>query len=73
MTQESALAACFGVANPFLMGKHTVPTTLASLVAKHPNRTIVNFPEGTTSNGRGILRLTPSLTSAAAKTHVYPV
>ncbi|KAK5135490.1 hypothetical protein LTR08_005125 [Meristemomyces frigidus] len=73
VSQETALAACFGVPNPLLLGAQPAPTTLSALVHAHPTRTIVNFPEGTTSNGRGILRLTPSLTSASPSTHVYPV
>ena len=31
------------------------------------------FPEGTASNGRGILRLTPTLLSAASDTKIFPV
>lgn len=47
-------------------------TELSSLVASHPNRYIVVFPEGTTTNGRGILRFTPSLLGASPKTKIYP-
>lgn len=47
--------------------------TLAQLRAKHPDRIIVVLPECTTSNGRGILSLSPSLTTAPAGTKVFPV
>ncbi|KAF1808607.1 hypothetical protein P152DRAFT_443465 [Eremomyces bilateralis CBS 781.70] len=47
--------------------------TLAQLRAKHPDRIIVVLPECTTSNGRGILALSPSLTTAPAGTKVFPV
>lgn len=48
-------------------------TTLAKLCAQHPTRIIAVFPEGTTSNGRGVLQLTHSLLSAAPTTKIFPV
>lgn len=46
---------------------------LDSLLATNPKRYIVVFPECTTSNGRGILPLSPSLLSVNSRTKVYPV
>lgn len=46
---------------------------LETLTAQNPNRYIVVFPECTTSNGRGILPLSPSLLSASPKTKIFPV
>ncbi|KAL7274942.1 Lysophosphatidic acid:oleoyl-CoA acyltransferase 1 [Rhizina undulata] len=47
--------------------------TLSELLSQHPTRTIVVFPEGTTTNGRGILRFTPSLDTAPPQTAVFPL
>ena len=47
-------------------------TDLSDLVASNNNRYIVVFPEGTTTNGRGILRFTPSLLGASPRTKIYP-
>lgn len=68
LSLEGALAACFTLT--------TTPeqaTDLAQLVAQNPQRVIVVFPESTTSNGRGVLRLSPSLLSAPKTTPIYPV
>lgn len=46
---------------------------LSKLVAQNPSRVIVVFPEATTSNGRGVLRLSPSLLSASKGTGIFPV
>lgn len=46
---------------------------LSKLVAQNPSRVIVVFPEATTSNGRGVLRLSPSLLSASKGTSIFPV
>lgn len=46
---------------------------LETLTSGDPGRYIVVFPECTTSNGRAILPLSPSLLSANPKTRVYPV
>jgi 1-acylglycerol-3-phosphate O-acyltransferase len=72
ITQESALAACFGVPNPLNFGSEEDLIDLATLVKQNRNRAVVVFPETTTSNGRGILRLSPSLLSAG-NTKVFPV
>ncbi|TKA63050.1 hypothetical protein B0A55_12226 [Friedmanniomyces simplex] len=81
ITQETALANCFSITNPLELvgaaaaataaGQKTLP--LADLVKQNPTRIIVLFPESTTSNGRGILKLSPSLLSAAQDTKVFPV
>jgi 1-acylglycerol-3-phosphate O-acyltransferase len=46
---------------------------LETLLAQHPSRAIVVFPECTPSNGRGILPLSPSLLTTPQRTKVYPV
>jgi hypothetical protein len=47
--------------------------TLKELAEQFPNKIICVFPETTTTNGRGILPLSPSLLSAAGTTKIYPV
>ena len=47
--------------------------TLKELVEKNPTRIIAVFPETTTTNGRGILPLSPCLLSADGTTKIYPV
>ncbi|OAL55058.1 hypothetical protein IQ07DRAFT_608841 [Pyrenochaeta sp. DS3sAY3a] len=53
------------------------PTTklvsLSHLTSANPHKIICVFPETTTTNGRGILPLSPSLLSAAGSTKIYPV
>lgn len=49
------------------------PVDVAELVKQNSQRVIVVFPESTTSNGRGVLRLSPSLLSAGETTHIFPV
>ncbi|KAK5128031.1 hypothetical protein LTR85_005148 [Meristemomyces frigidus] len=73
ISQESALAACFNLTNPLAIVAEKPLVSLETLVNQNPSRVIVVFPEGTTSNGRGILKFTPSLTSAGSSTKVYPV
>lgn len=46
---------------------------IETLIAQHPSRAIVVFPECTPSNGRGILPLSPSLLSTPRSAKVYPV
>ncbi|KAK8195401.1 putative vacuolar protein sorting protein Vps66 [Phyllosticta capitalensis] len=48
-------------------------TTLASLIAKNPDTSIVVLPECTTTNGRGILPFSPSLLTVPARTKIFPV
>jgi hypothetical protein len=47
--------------------------TLKQLTETHPGRIICVFPECTTTNGRGILPLSPSLLSASGNTGIYSV
>ncbi|EMR09997.1 hypothetical protein PNEG_01755 [Pneumocystis murina B123] len=47
--------------------------TLDSLSKLYPNRIICVFPEGTTSNGSGLLLFTQSLESVAPKTKIFPL
>jgi len=73
ISQESALAACFGVRNPLALGAEERMVELEKLVKQNPSRTVVVFPEATTSNGRGILRFSPSLLSAGSQIKIFPV
>ena len=73
ISQETALANCFNVANPLEIGVEHRTTDLETLLKQNPGRIIVVFPETTTSNGRGILKLSPSLLSAAPTTPIFPV
>lgn len=52
-------------------GAKLVP--LSALLKKYPNSVIVVLPECTTSNGRGILSLSPSILTATTRTKIYPV
>ncbi|KAL4893000.1 MFS general substrate transporter [Aspergillus ambiguus] len=45
---------------------------LATLTRKYPNRIIVTFPECTTTNGSGVLPLSPCLLSALPGTRIFP-
>jgi hypothetical protein len=68
LSLEGALASCFTMSpSP----DNTIE--LSKLVAQNPSRVIVVLPEGTTSNGRGVLRLSPSLLSASKDTSIFPV
>lgn len=46
---------------------------LRDLSSKFPDSIICVFPESTTTNGRGILPLSPALLTADSKTKIYPV
>lgn len=46
---------------------------LATLIAEHPQRCIVVFPECTTTNGRGILPFSPSLLTTPPGTKIFPI
>merc|ERR1711964_737402 len=48
-------------------------TDLKTLVAEHPKRVIVVFPECTTTNGKGILPFSPSLLLAPPTTKIFPI
>ncbi|KAH7117834.1 hypothetical protein B0J11DRAFT_536821 [Dendryphion nanum] len=47
--------------------------TLRELKEKYPESIICVFPECTTTNGRAILKLSPSLLSADERTKIFPV
>lgn len=69
-----ALVACFLPPLALPTDKKTTSTLmpLNVLTARNPNRCIAIFPEGTPSNGRSILTLTPALLSASPRTKIYP-
>ncbi|KAJ4520509.1 Lysophosphatidic acid:oleoyl-CoA acyltransferase 1 [Exophiala dermatitidis] len=46
---------------------------LETYIKQNPNRIVVVFPECTTSNGRGILPMSPSLLTVPPRTKVFPV
>lgn len=48
-------------------------TDLKTLLAQHPQRVVVVFPECTTTNGGGILPFSPSLLTAPAETKIFPI
>ncbi|KAL2268501.1 hypothetical protein VTJ83DRAFT_3347 [Remersonia thermophila] len=48
-------------------------TTLRALLAAHPGRIVACFPEAGTTNGKGILPLSPCLLTATPQTPVFPV
>ncbi|KXT12950.1 hypothetical protein AC579_4057 [Pseudocercospora musae] len=68
LSLESAVASCFCFPGP-----ESGLVDLAELSRTNPNRIIIVFPETTTSNGRGVLRLSPSLLSAGRDTRVTPI
>ncbi|KAL4875084.1 hypothetical protein BJY04DRAFT_202688 [Aspergillus karnatakaensis] len=51
----------------------TKTTSLAALARKYPGRPIVAFAECTTTNGRGILPLSPSLANIAPEAKIFPI
>lgn len=48
-------------------------TTIRALIEQNPHRVVAVFPEMTTTNGKGILPLSPSLLSAPAAANIFPV
>lgn len=72
---EVALISCFDVQPPPPLNIGTVgeATSLSDIVKQNRGRVIVVFPEATTSNGRSILKLAPSLLSAPKETRIFPV
>ncbi|KIX07912.1 uncharacterized protein Z518_02566 [Rhinocladiella mackenziei CBS 650.93] len=46
---------------------------IETLLKENPNRVVAVFPECTTSNGRGILPMSPSLLTIPPRTKVFPV
>lgn len=73
LSLEAILASCFDVPAPAIFNARQPPADLATLTKQNPGRVIVVFPETTTSNGRGILKFSPSLLSASPSTKIYPV
>jgi 1-acylglycerol-3-phosphate O-acyltransferase len=47
--------------------------TISALLEQNPRRIIAVFPEMTTTNGKGILPLSPSLLSCPADVNIFPV
>lgn len=52
---------------------HDGLTDLRALIARHPGRVIAVFPECGTTNGKGILPLSPCLLAAPADSAIFPV
>ncbi|KAF9872054.1 vacuolar protein sorting protein vps66 [Colletotrichum karsti] len=48
-------------------------TDLAALLERYPDRVVAVFPEGATTNGKGVLPFTPSLLAAKPDVHIFPV
>ncbi|ESZ89994.1 hypothetical protein SBOR_9624 [Sclerotinia borealis F-4128] len=48
-------------------------TDLTALLICYPGRAIVVFPESTTTNGKGILPVSPSLLTAPSGTKIFPI
>ncbi|PGH15204.1 hypothetical protein AJ79_02569 [Helicocarpus griseus UAMH5409] len=46
---------------------------IATLIKQNPKSPIVVFPECTTTNGKGILQMSPSLVTTSATTKIFPV
>lgn len=70
---EAALAGCFDIQLPPPFSANQNSIELSQFIKQNPNRVVVVFPESTTSNGRGILKLSPSLLSASKLTKIFPV
>jgi hypothetical protein len=70
---ESAIASCFDIRPPPPFNTQQDTVELSQFTKENHGRVIVVFPESTTSNGRGILKLSPSLLSAASDTKIFPV
>lgn len=72
---EAALASWFDIHIPESLNFSLIgdPAPLSEIVSQNRNRIVVVFPEGTTSNGRGILKFAPSLLSAAEDTKIFPI
>ncbi|KAK0674181.1 hypothetical protein QBC41DRAFT_240513 [Cercophora samala] len=48
-------------------------TDLRAIMEKYPNRVIAIFPESGTTNGKGILPLSPALLTVPAEAKIFPV
>ncbi|KAK3702183.1 Lysophosphatidic acid:oleoyl-CoA acyltransferase 1 [Vermiconidia calcicola] len=73
VTIEGALASTFALNPPFPFNNQNPAQRLSDLIKQNPTRTLVVFPESTTSNARGILKSSHSLLSASASTSIFPV
>lgn len=72
VTLTQAMWQCF--MKPQLRAEKGVQLqTLEKMVKQNAQRCIVVFPEATTSNGRSILKLAPSVLSAGPDTRIFPV
>ncbi|KAI0403940.1 hypothetical protein F4802DRAFT_569149 [Xylaria palmicola] len=66
-------AMALALAKPGTLPPHAGLTTLRALVEQNPTRVIAVFPEMTTTNGKGILPISPSLLSCPAPAEIFPV
>ena len=54
-------------------GQNEKLTTIAQLLKEYPTRAIAVFPECATTNGKGILPLSPSLLTVPSSTQIFPL
>ncbi|KAI1151242.1 hypothetical protein F4825DRAFT_367010 [Nemania diffusa] len=66
-------AVCLALAPPTTSFPRKGLTTISALLEQNPRRIIAVFPEMTTTNGKGILPLSPSLLSCPADVNIFPV
>ncbi|KAI0814506.1 hypothetical protein GGR55DRAFT_435121 [Xylaria sp. FL0064] len=66
-------AMALALAPPTTTVPRTGLTDLRALVEANPHRVIAVFPEMTTTNGKGILPLSPSLLATPADANIFPV
>ncbi|ORY71008.1 uncharacterized protein BCR38DRAFT_330026 [Pseudomassariella vexata] len=48
-------------------------TTIRAIMEANPNRAVVVFPECTTTNGKGVMPLSPSLLASPSDNNIFPV
>ncbi|CAL3964035.1 hypothetical protein PZA11_001494 [Diplocarpon coronariae] len=78
-TRQVQYVSLFGAILRALSQPHEFPskgakmTDLKTLVADHPKRVIVVFPECTTTNGKGILPFSSSLLTTPPTTKIFPI
>jgi 1-acylglycerol-3-phosphate O-acyltransferase len=63
---------CFGWPSTSPPDK-TKLTDLATLLRENPDSAIYTFPESTTTNGRGVLPLSPALLNVPPDTRIFPL
>jgi 1-acyl-sn-glycerol-3-phosphate acyltransferase len=68
-----ALAHVFSAPMKSASPPPTGMTDLRALMEAEPDRVVAVFPEGGTTNGRGVLPLTPSLAAVPADRRIFPV